>query len=251
MTKFEYMSELEGLLLDISIEERQAALKYYDDYFEDSDEDSVDAIIQKLGAPVKVAAIIKSDLYYDNNDRYSAGGEFTENGYVDKNIFNENSEKQEVVEYYQSDSNFDNSTKEYTSDQSQKVKYETRENKKSSNLIIIILAVIFSPLILPLLLVLFSMVIAVVALIIGLFVALSAMVLAIGTVSVGLIVIGFLNIIVFPFGGMTFIGTGFILMAFAILCLILVKNIIKLIPKMFKGMYLFIKRIFGRRSMEV
>ncbi len=82
MTKLEFMKELESLLLDIPLEEREEALKYYNGYFEDAGEDQEEGIIAELGSPKKVADIIKADLA-SNAAEHSQKGYFTENGYQD------------------------------------------------------------------------------------------------------------------------------------------------------------------------
>ena len=80
MTKLEFMKELESLLLDIPLEEREEALKYYHGYFEDAGEDQEQEIIAELGSPKKVADIIKTDLVSNAAD-HGNKGYFTENGY--------------------------------------------------------------------------------------------------------------------------------------------------------------------------
>lgn len=80
MTKLEFMKELESLLLDIPLEEREEALKYYNGYFEDAGEDHEAEIIAELGSPKQVADIIKADLNLNAGER-GAKGYFTEKGY--------------------------------------------------------------------------------------------------------------------------------------------------------------------------
>lgn len=93
MTKLEFMKELESLLLDIPLEERDEALQYYNGYFEDAGEDHEDEIIKELGSPSKVASIIKADLNSNAADRETRGY-FTEKGYEDT-IYKD--EKYEIV----------------------------------------------------------------------------------------------------------------------------------------------------------
>ncbi len=80
MTKLEFMKELESLLLDIPLEEREEALKYYSGYFEDAGEDQEDKVIAELGSPKQVADMIKADLV-SSAAEYAQKGIFTENGY--------------------------------------------------------------------------------------------------------------------------------------------------------------------------
>jgi uncharacterized membrane protein len=71
------MDKLERLLIEIPLDERQAALQYYADYFEDAGEENEAQVIKELGSPEQVAATIMADLRDGNKEK----GEFTENGY--------------------------------------------------------------------------------------------------------------------------------------------------------------------------
>ena len=74
------MEQLKKLLSDISEEERQEALDYYESYFDDAGQEKEAMVIRELGSPGKVAAIIKADLESGNRDDYA---EYTELGYED------------------------------------------------------------------------------------------------------------------------------------------------------------------------
>lgn len=80
MNRKEFLEQLERLLQDIPESERKAALEYYQDYFEDAGEEKESQVIQELGSPGKVAAIIRADLEED----FSRYGEYTERGYSDQ-----------------------------------------------------------------------------------------------------------------------------------------------------------------------
>ena len=80
MNRVQFMEQLKKLLSDISEEERQEALEYYESYFDDAGEDQEAEVIRELGSPGKVAAIIKEDLK-GSSQNY---GEFTENGFQDE-----------------------------------------------------------------------------------------------------------------------------------------------------------------------
>lgn len=79
MNRVEFMSQLERLLWDIPESDRQDALRYYNDYFEEAGVENEAQVIQKLGSPGKVAATIKADLHASGNER----AEYTERGYYD------------------------------------------------------------------------------------------------------------------------------------------------------------------------
>ena len=80
MNRKEFMDQLEKLLSDISEDERREALDYYESYFDEAGEAEEASVIQKLGSPGKVAAIIKADLR-ENSD---SAGTYTEKGYYDE-----------------------------------------------------------------------------------------------------------------------------------------------------------------------
>lgn len=82
MSRMEFMRELEGLLSDIPLEERNEAIKYYNDYFEDAGEDHEEEIIKELVSPSRVAGIIKADLNL-SGEEHENRGYFTEKGYQD------------------------------------------------------------------------------------------------------------------------------------------------------------------------
>ena len=79
MNRQEFMGQLNRLLAEVPEDERQDALAYYEDYFDAAGPEQEDQVIQDLGSPGKVAAIIRADLREGSRTR----GEFTENGYQD------------------------------------------------------------------------------------------------------------------------------------------------------------------------
>lgn len=55
MNRQEFMKRLEELLQDISENEREEALQYYNDYFDDAGAENEAQIIEELGNPEQVA----------------------------------------------------------------------------------------------------------------------------------------------------------------------------------------------------
>ena len=80
MTRDAFMKELAYLLQDINEEDRQDALQYYRDYFDDAGPEREEAVLRELGSPERVAAIIRANLAGQDAD----GGEFTDSGYEDR-----------------------------------------------------------------------------------------------------------------------------------------------------------------------
>lgn len=63
MKRIEYMTKLASMLQDIPVEERQEAMKYYNDYFDEAGEENEEKVAEELDSPEKVAAEIKKELY--------------------------------------------------------------------------------------------------------------------------------------------------------------------------------------------
>ena len=102
MNRTEFLAQLERLLGDVPQSEREAALEYYRRYFDEAGEENEAAVIQELGSPGKVAAIIKADLAGDGGQH----GEYTEAGYRDQRF-----QDREMPEAFQEE-NFSGEEKE-------------------------------------------------------------------------------------------------------------------------------------------
>lgn len=59
MNREEFMRQLSSLLQDLSQEEREKALRYYEEYFEDAGPENEQNVIEALGNPARVAAGIR------------------------------------------------------------------------------------------------------------------------------------------------------------------------------------------------
>ena len=80
MNRVEFMFELGKLLGDIPYDERIEALTYYENYFEDAGEENEHQVIEELGSPLQVAAIIKADLGISAADDILKGNPREEKG---------------------------------------------------------------------------------------------------------------------------------------------------------------------------
>lgn len=70
------MGRLTELLSDVSPMERDEAIQYYNDYFDDAGAENESGVIASLGTPEELARTIKAGLSDGGN-----GGEFTESGF--------------------------------------------------------------------------------------------------------------------------------------------------------------------------
>lgn len=62
MNRYEFMKQLESLLQNVPPAEREEALQYYNDYFDDAGAENEKEVIEALGNPARVAENIKRDL---------------------------------------------------------------------------------------------------------------------------------------------------------------------------------------------
>ena len=76
MNRAEFMSRLTALLQDVPPAEREEAITYYNEYFDDAGKGNEAGVIASLGSPEELARSIKAGLSDGGN-----GGEFTESGF--------------------------------------------------------------------------------------------------------------------------------------------------------------------------
>lgn len=86
MTRVEFMNELESLLSDLSEDERNEALQYYNDYLDDAGKENENHILEKLESPQKVSKTIHQGLSGDMDTK----GEYGETGYHDTSVEDKN-----------------------------------------------------------------------------------------------------------------------------------------------------------------
>jgi uncharacterized membrane protein len=271
MTKLEFIKELESLLPDIPLEERDEALRYYNGYFEDAGEDHEDEIMKELGSPKRVASIIKADLNSNAADRESRGY-FTENGYQDT-IYND--EKYEIVGAAKSESDHANQTNNadqtkntnnanntnYTNagwkpgqNSNQSTGSGTNQSKqqkastKNNNAGLIIILILFSPIWFPLLMSVFGVFIGVVAAILGLIFGLGAAGIAMMAAGIALFIAGLIQLSV-PFFGLLFCGCGLIILGLGMLFVLFTGFLCKtVLPALIKGVVNLCRLPFQNRS---
>lgn len=87
MNREEFLAGLARLLADIPESERQEALKYYSDYFDDAGPENEKSVIQELGGtPERAAASIRAEFLSGKTSGPQNYGEYTEQGYQDTRI---------------------------------------------------------------------------------------------------------------------------------------------------------------------
>lgn len=262
MNRLEFMSELEKLLSDISENEREEALNYYNDYLDDGGVENEEEVIRSLGSPEEVAATIKAGLFSGDE------GAFTERGYQDY----EESNKNTVAVRTQEERREETDKEEKKQDFQQQNEPETdrgdgqrhhpmpRKKKGSWSVGLILLCILFSPfllggaccaaaLIIGIAAVIFGLAITAAALVFSLFVGAAASALALLVTGVVLIGLGIGKFFVSPLGGLTLFGGGACCAGIGLLFLALtVWMVATAIPAVIRGIVKIFSRLFHRKG---
>lgn len=221
MTRKEFMERLELLLQDISDSEREEALQYYNDYFDDAGPENEATVVEELGSPEQVAQKIKAGLS-------ESASEYTETGYEDTRF----RDSQEMIPRTPMSSG--------AADGQTTGKKSQPEIQKTTNfwkiLAIVLFCVIAAPVILPVgagvLAVIAAVVIGLLALCFGITVAGFAILIA----GVAVIVVGITKIFILPAAGITIAGVGFLLLALGLLVsMATIWCGIKVVPWLIRG----------------
>lgn len=236
MSRKEYMKELAYLLQDIPEGEREEALAWYEDYFDDAGPGQEAEVIKKLGSPEKVAAVIKDGL----GGRNEEAGEYTEAGYRDDRFREDNKVPEPRMEPLREEKD--------TGYHYDKEGVESkRKRSRGEILLILMLCIIAIPVILPIAGGVFGVLAGLFGA--GLAVAVAVPVCVVVAVILGIIFIGvgIAEVFLSPGFGLLMMGGGFLALAAGILLsLVCVLVIGRLIPWAFRGITGFIGRIFKR-----
>lgn len=234
------MRNLEALLTDIPIEERNEAMKYYSDYFDDAGEENVDQIISELGTPERIASIIKADLKAEGSNNQERGI-FTEKGYKDT-VYED--KKYEVVkpgeEKQQKSNGQQNRT--YSNNTYANNNYTNNTNSTNTNgtnnnkIALIILICIFAiPVGIPVFFSIFGIAIAVIVTIFSLLFAFGIAGIVMIPSGVAMIFVGLVKLSI-PFVGVSLCGGGLVLIGLGILFILLSTVLCKrVLPAIVRG----------------
>ena len=231
MDRAQFMRELEELLADISETERQDALEFYNNYFDDAGIENEASVIRDLGSPEKVAAIIKADLK-DPEKGYEYG-EYTEHGYEDART----KETEQMPEKY--------------GEGSGKEKRFFRKGNQAVLILAVILLVFISPFVK-------GAVGGILSLAVGILLLPFWLIVGLGIGAVALLIGGFAAIVagiglcvVMTGTGVMTIGIGCLMIALAILMVVgLISIAIRIVPKWFRKMTDFFNRLLYRKRGE-
>lgn len=263
MNKDYFLRELEYLLMDLSEEERESALEYYRDYFEEAGEAREAEMAARLGSPAKVAAELKAGLEGDTE-----AGEFSERGYRDERFSEE-----KIPDYYtevvageviDEEDSFSGKRRHFDKTVFEKhqrrKEHHVHENRGGGILLLILFLVFGLPLAGTIIGAGASVVAALVGIVVGIFGGLFGLI--IGGISLvfglfaagaGTIIAGISNLATPAIGIMT-IGFGFFMIAGAFLMALFVKwacgaavpGLIRMCVELVRKAVGLIKRLIGR-----
>lgn len=211
MNKAEFMKELERLLQNIPDNEREEALNYYEEYFNDAGEENEQKVLAELESPQKVADKIKDGLRADMDFRDTAPG-------------NGNNSAWQSGAAYQNGTCYQGSTI-YQGNNFYQGGYDAAAAKEKEGMptwaivLIVIGCILLSPALLSAAGTLLGVLAALFFGFFGLVLGFGGAGLALAAAGLVTLVAGLLNIAVLPFAGMALAGAGLLLLAIGILCI--------------------------------
>lgn len=203
MNREGFLEGLARLLADIPENERQEALEFYNNYFDDAGPENEARVIEELGGtPERAAASIRAEFQSDRSQRQPNYGEYTERGYRDTRIPHTEQMPRPVF--------------------TQKKKKKEANNNKTIKIILIALILIAtSGLWLGLLGSVISLIFGLLGGILSLIFGIAAAVFALLVSGVALTVAGVAKCMISPALGLLMAGLGMMLLGVGIILLIL------------------------------
>ncbi|MBR3808099.1 MAG: DUF1700 domain-containing protein [Lachnospiraceae bacterium] len=212
MTRQEYMHRLALALADVPQSEKDEALQYYNDYFDDAGAENEQEVMRSLGAPEKLAESIRAEFFSGKS-----GQEHT---------------------------TYQDSYAETTGD-------SEKSNKLSSGMIalIVVLAILASPLLIAVAATLFGIIVSILAVLFSIGVTVFALIVVMVCLVIACILLAIPLASVSPFGTIIVAGVG--LMSAGI-CIFLVMAVVWLfgtaIPWLIRGCINLVKRLFSKKG---
>ena len=221
MNRKEFMERLERLLWNISDSEREEALQYYNDYFDDAGEENEAKVIEELGSPDQVAQKIKAGCS-------DSASEYSEQGYEDTR-FRRN---QEVIS--QEEAAGGQKSSQYA--RGGRRRERSQEADAWKIIAIILLCVIGLPIVLPIGAGLLAVIFGIIAGIGGLIIGIAAAGFSVLVVGIVLIGSGIAELFVLPSAGLALTGVGCLIFALGVLLsLLTIWCCIKILPWLIRG----------------
>ena len=243
MNRKEYLERLEQLLIVLPYEEREEALQYYTDYFDDAGVENEEKVIRELGSPEEVAAKIRAGYAGEY-------AEYSEQGFEDTR-FHEN--KEIMVDSTGANSDWEDMPKEEQEYGGyQKERSQNRPNANIWKIIaIVLILLIVSPIMIPLgiagIAVVFAILVAVIAVVFALGVSGFAILFA----GITIIVAGLAKVFLAPAVGILATGIGCLLLAVGILLSwVIISVFIKVVPGVIRSIVNILKIPFRKAGVR-
>ncbi|MBD5444210.1 MAG: DUF1700 domain-containing protein [Lachnospiraceae bacterium] len=264
MNRADFMKELTELLADVSPTEREEAIQYYNDYFDDAGVENEQSVIASLGSPQQLARTIKtgladggnvgeftekgfsgyesksSDEVMDLNNRQQSGNSNWEQNAGGSQQFGGGNNYSEGNHYsgYQNTGNNNGNTS------------QSEEKKRMSGgmiALIVVLCIFASPFILGIGGGMFGVVVGLFGALFGIIVGIGAAAVSLIIVGVCLFVYGIVLLFSMPLGGLAMMGVGMVCAAIGLLFLWLTVIICgMLVPAIIRGIVKLFNSIFHR-----
>lgn len=213
MIRSEFMKKLEQFLAELSPQEMQEAIDYYNSYMDDAGIGINDTVPESIGTPEEVAKELKRSILNPDTD-FIADEKININVPDKKNMY----------------SNFNNKKKSMSGNEIA---------------LIVIIAILTSPIWITIVMAAFSVVVGVVAVAFGLGVAFISLIIA----GVALVIAGFAVLLTETATAVGLMGAGFIVMSIGIVLSICVVNCIAVfIPWVIKSISKLAKKIMKKEA---
>lgn len=236
MNRKQFMEELRKLLIDISEEEREEALQYYEDYFDDAGEENEQKVIEELESPEKLAATISLNLEPGSEEN----GEFTESGFQDERFEDKatpvarNPRTKAGDRYSYNEFYGEPGYQGYYNNEEQGEKSKPWTSKTLKIILIIAIIIVGAPVVIPIAIGIIAVVLGIVIVAFSFFAGLVIGAIAIAVAGIGVIVLGIMAAIGFP-SAILMVGIGLIILAIGLAATAAtVKLCIVMYPAMFR-----------------
>lgn len=229
MNRIEYMTKLASLLQDIPEVERKDAMKYYNDYFDEAGEENEEQVIREFGTPEEVAENIKADLKGKTEDITGSQQEQSSSQYQ-----TQEQQKQK-------------------SDQSSEYQYGMPEKKKNDRIweivLIVILAIIIGPVLIPLVGGILAVGLAIVLTVIVGVIAMVIAGVAIAIAGIALVISGLIILLPQTAAGLALIGSGLMILVIGVIATVGFGKLCAFIwDGIAKGITFLWRKIFHRKA---
>lgn len=239
MNRFEYMRRLEALLSDISPSEKEEALTYYNDYFNDAGQENEQQVIKELGSPEQVAAGVKEGLGLQPCDRVQDSPDEKKN------------DNQSTQSGTNGNTDAQNTGSQNAFSQNNQIPLQSQPQQKQSKpawliTLIVIGLILASPLILALICVVFAVIISVFSLIFGLLIGFGVAAVSFYVTAFVCALLGFAVLPVNALVSGALLGSGCLCAAAGILCMILTVLVAMTVPAACRGTAWLWRKMFRK-----